>query len=45
MLGVFSQFLGSDYLKQYVADVLIAVINTVGSALIDSFVDSIFGMA
>ena len=45
MLGLFTQFLGSEYLKQYTADVLITIINTVGSALIDIIIQAIFGIA
>lgn len=45
MLGFFMQFIGSDYLKQYLADVLINIISTFGGGLINIFVDTIFGSA
>ncbi len=45
VLGFFMQFMGSDYLKQYFADVLINIITTFGGGLINMFVDTIFGVA
>jgi hypothetical protein len=34
MVGFFTQMIGSDYFKQYVADVLVSVIESFGTALI-----------
>ncbi len=45
VLGLFTQFLGSDYLKQYAADVFINIIESFGAGLINIMVNAIFGTA
>ncbi|NLE29671.1 MAG: hypothetical protein GX629_08390 [Phycisphaerae bacterium] len=41
MVGFFSDIVGSDYFKQYVADVLVSVIESFGTALIHVVVQAI----
>jgi hypothetical protein len=42
MVGFFADVFESPYFKQYLADVLIGVINSFGTALIDSVIQSVF---
>jgi hypothetical protein len=41
MIGFFTQAVGSDYFKQYMADVVIQIIGSYGTALIDALVQSL----
>jgi hypothetical protein len=41
MLGFFTQMLGSDYFKEYLADVLINVTESFGTAIIHVLVQTI----
>jgi len=46
MLGFFTQMLGSDYFKEYLANVLISVTESFGTALIHVIVQKIlYGVA
>jgi hypothetical protein len=46
MVGFFTQMLGSDYFKQYIADVMISVVETFGTSLIHVAVQALlFGNA
>lgn len=46
MVGFFTQMIGSDYFKQYVADVLVSVIESFGTALIHVAVEAfLYGAA
>jgi hypothetical protein len=42
MLGAFTQMLGSDYFKVYIADTLVSVLSSLGTALIDSLIQIFF---
>jgi|WetSurMetagenome_2_1015567.scaffolds.fasta_scaffold758706_1 hypothetical protein len=41
MIGFFSQALGSDYFKLYMADVVVQVLASFGTALIDTVVQAL----
>lgn len=45
MVGFITQALGSDYFKQYIADVLINIIEQYGIGLIDLGVRGLLGVA
>ena len=42
MIGLISNIFKSHYFKQYLADVLISVVTSVGTAIIDTVIQGIF---
>ncbi len=42
MVGFFTQALGSDYFKMYMADVVVQILASFGTALIDGVIQALF---